>query len=97
MVIPVFGIPLTEERRRPTGIVDRFRAEARFLGRYGALRTYLIVYLRELHRYAMAGRGERKLGQDVQEVEQALAAGKKIGRKKMAVYLRNLMSALEHI
>jgi hypothetical protein len=92
MVIPVFGIPLAEVRKRRSSIVDRFSAEARFLDHYGALRTYLEVYLRELHR-----RDGRELGQDVKEVEHALAAGKKPGRRKMAVYLKNLMSALERI
>jgi hypothetical protein len=101
MVIPVFGIPLTEGHKRRGSIVDRFRAEARFLSRHGALRIYLETYLRELRRRS-GGRnggwsGGRELGRGVKEVEDALAAGGKIGRKKMAVYLKNLMSALERI
>ena len=50
-------------------------------------------YLRELRR---RGRG-RALGREFEELEEALAAGKKIGRQKTAVYLKNLMSALERI
>jgi hypothetical protein len=92
-VIPGFGIPLVEERKRPGNIGDRFSAEARFLSRYGAQRIYLETYLRELRRRA----GGRKLGPEVEKVEEALAAVKKLSRREMAVCLKNLMSALERV
>jgi hypothetical protein len=91
MVLPGFGVFPGEESRRPLSITGRFSAEARFLRRYNALEAYLEIYLRELRR-----RG-RTLGRELEEVEEALAAGKKIGRVKTAVYLKNLMSALERI
>jgi hypothetical protein len=91
MVLPGFGVPLREETRRRLSITGRFSSEARFLRRYGALDAYLEVYLRELRRRA------RPLGPELAEAEEALAAGKKIGPVKTAVYLKNLMSALERI
>jgi hypothetical protein len=97
MVIPAFGVLRDDEPKRRGAIGGRFLAEARFLRRHGALRTYLETYLREL-RYRSAG---RELGPDlkktVKESEDALAAGKKTGPGKMAVYLKHLMSALERI
>jgi hypothetical protein len=93
MVLPGFGVPPREESRRRLSITGRFSAEARFLRRYKALGVYLELYLRELRRL---GRG-RALGQEIKEVEEALAAGRKIGPIKTAVYLKNLMSALERI
>jgi hypothetical protein len=97
MVIPGFGIPLVERRKRPGTIGDRFSAEARFLSRYGAQRIYLETYLRELRRRAGGRDGGRKLNPEVEKVEEALAAGKKLSRREMAVYLKNLMSALERV
>jgi hypothetical protein len=94
MVIPGFGIPLTEDLKRRGTITGRFRAEARFLSRYGAQRIYLETYLRELRRQ----NGDRGLGsaaKEIKEVEDALATTKKISPRKMAAYLKNLMSALE--
>jgi hypothetical protein len=93
MALPGFGVPPGEESRRRLSITGRFSAEARFLRRYNALEAYLEIYLRELRRL---GRG-RRAGREVEEVEEALAAGRKIGPRKMAVYLKNLMSALERI
>jgi hypothetical protein len=91
--LPGFGIPLGEDPRRPPSIAGRFSVEARFLRRHDALEVYLKTYLRELRRRS---RG-REPGPEIQEVEAALAAGKRIGPRKTAVYLKNLMSALEHI
>jgi hypothetical protein len=90
-VIPGFGV--RREPRALTGgtIGGRFTAEARFFRRYGAYRVYLEAYLRELRR-----RGQ-DLGPETEEPEAALAAGKPINSRKMAVYLKNLMSALERI
>jgi hypothetical protein len=93
MVLPGFGVPPREESRRRLSITGRFSSEARFLRRYDALEAYVEVYLRELRRLAKG----RALGPEVEEVEKALAAGKKIGPVKTAVYLKNLMSALERI
>jgi hypothetical protein len=96
-VIPGFGVLRGDESKRPGAISGRFLAEARFLRRYGAFGVYLETYLRELRRRSEG----RDLGPDltetVHEVEDALAAGKNIGPGKMAVYLKNLMSALERI
>jgi hypothetical protein len=93
MVLPGFGVPLREESRKRLSITGRFSAEARFLRRYKALEAYLEIYLRELRRRA---RG-RTLGREIEEIEKTLAAGKRIGPIKTAVYLKNLMSALERI
>ncbi|MDR3173696.1 MAG: hypothetical protein LBU19_05555 [Treponema sp.] len=93
MVLPGFGVPQREESRRRLSITGRFSAEARFFRRYDALEAYLEIYLRELRRRA---RG-RALGREIEEVEKVLAAGKRIGPIKTAVYLKNLMSALERI
>jgi hypothetical protein len=93
MALSGFGVPPREESRRRLSITGRFSTEARFLRRYNALGAYLEIYLRELRR---RGRG-RALGREFEELEEALAAGKKIGRQKTAVYLKNLMSALERI
>ncbi|MDR0399527.1 MAG: hypothetical protein LBH51_01115 [Treponema sp.] len=93
MTLPGFGVPLGEDPRKQPSIIKRFSAEARFLRRHDALRVYLGIYLRELRR---RGRG-RPLGRECEEVEAALAAGKKISPRKMAVYLENLMSALERL
>jgi hypothetical protein len=93
MVLPGFGVPPREEGRRRLSITGRFSAEARFLRRYRALELYLEIYLRELRRL---GRGQAA-GPGIKEIEEALAAGKKIGPTKAAVYLKNLMSALERI
>jgi hypothetical protein len=91
MVLPGFGIPPREETRRRLSIIGRFSAEARFLRRYKALDLYLEAYLRELRRRGQAA------GPEIKEIEEALAAGGKIGPAKAAVYLKNLMSALERI
>ncbi|MDR2747904.1 MAG: hypothetical protein LBB77_10730 [Treponema sp.] len=93
MALSGFGVPPREESRKRLSITGRFSAEARFLRRYSALEAYLEIYLRELRRL---GRG-RALGREVEEVEEALAAGEKIGPIKTAVYLKNLMSALERL
>jgi hypothetical protein len=93
ITLPGFGVPLREESRRRLSITGRFSAEARFLRRHGALRVYSEIYLRELRRLS---RG-REPGREIKEVEEVLAAGKKIGPRKTAVYLKNLMSALERL
>jgi hypothetical protein len=91
MVLPGFGVPPREETRPRLSITGRFSAEARFLRRHRGLEVYLEAYLRELRRL---GRGQ---GPQIKEIEEALAAGKRIGPRKTAVYLKNLMSALEQI
>jgi hypothetical protein len=88
-VIPGFGVRREEEPARRGAISGRFAAEARFLRRYGACGVYLEAYLRELRRRNLAR------GREIQEVEAALAAGTRISQRKMAGYLKNLMSALE--
>jgi hypothetical protein len=93
VTLPGFGVPVREESRKRLSIIGRFSAEARFLRRYDALRVYPEIYLRELRRLS---RG-RELGQEIKEVEEALGSGKRIGPRKTAVYLKNLMSALERI
>jgi hypothetical protein len=97
MALPGFGVPLREESRRPLSITGRFSAEARFLLRHGALETYLEVYLRELRRRSRGQAADPQLKEQIKEIEEALAAGKRIGPAKTAVYLKNLMSALERI
>ncbi|MDR0670425.1 MAG: hypothetical protein LBF95_10125 [Treponema sp.] len=92
-VIPGFGVRREEETAGHGAMTGRFAAEARFLQRYGAYGAYLEAYLWELRRRS----GGRKPGREIKEVEAALASGKKIGRRKIAVYLKNLMSALERI
>jgi hypothetical protein len=92
-VLPGFGLPLREEGRKRLSIAGRFSAESRFLRRYDALGVYLETYLRELRRRGMG----REPGREIKELEAALAAGKKIGPRKTAVYLKNLMAALERI
>jgi hypothetical protein len=48
MVIPVFGLLLDDPVKPGKPIRERFLAEARFLKKYGALETYLMVYVREI-------------------------------------------------
>jgi hypothetical protein len=91
--VPGFGLRREEEPAGRGTVTGRFTAEARFIRRYGAYGTYLEAYLRELRRR----NGGREGGQEIKEVETALSAGEKIDQQKMAVYLRNLMSALERI
>jgi hypothetical protein len=92
-VIPGFG--LRREPRPPVRgtIGGRFTAEARFFRRHGAYGVYLEAYLRELRRR----NGGQNPGRETEEPEAALAAGKPISSRKMAVYLKKLMSALERI
>jgi hypothetical protein len=96
-VIPGFGVRREEESALHGAITGRFSSEARFVRRYGAYGPYLEVYLGELHRRS----GGRDLGKEIGELEAAYraaqTAGKKIGRRKMAGYLKKLMSALERI
>jgi hypothetical protein len=95
MVVPSFGIVREDESKRYGAISGRFLAEARFLRRYGACGAYLEAYLRELRRRG-GGLGP-ELQAQVQEAADALASGRRIGPRKLAVYLKNLMSALEQI
>jgi hypothetical protein len=89
-VIPGFGIRRELQAPVRGTIGGRFVAEARFFRRYGAYGIYLEAYLRELRR--------RSGGQEQEpEIKNALAAGKPVSSRKMAVYLKNLMSALERI
>jgi hypothetical protein len=92
-VIPGFGPRREEEAVDRAAITGRFTAEARFLHRYGAYGAYLEAYLQELRRRS----GGREPGREVKEVEAVLASGKKISQRKMAAYLKNLMSALEQV
>ncbi|MDR2759884.1 MAG: DUF4350 domain-containing protein [Spirochaetaceae bacterium] len=48
MVLPAFGRPVRDEERPGKPIGERFRAESRFLGKYGALDLYLEAYVEEL-------------------------------------------------
>ncbi|MFP3091473.1 DUF4350 domain-containing protein [Treponema sp. TIM-1] len=48
MVIPAFGRPVRDEERPGKPIGERFRAESRFLRKYGALDLYLDAYVEEL-------------------------------------------------
>jgi len=47
MVVPVFGLVLSEKEKTARPIRERFLAEIRFLKKYGALGHYLEVYERE--------------------------------------------------
>jgi hypothetical protein len=47
MVVPVFGLVLSEKEKTARPIRERFLAEIRFLKKYGALSHYLEVYERE--------------------------------------------------
>ncbi|MDR3147625.1 MAG: hypothetical protein LBU00_04525 [Treponema sp.] len=91
-VIPGFGVRRDEEPAARGTVGGRFAAEARFLRRYGAYRVYLETYLRELRR---RGGGLRQ--PELEKLEAALAVGTRISQRKMAGYLKNLMSALERI
>jgi hypothetical protein len=55
MVLPGFGPVLWDEREPLNSIRDRFLAEGRFLKKYGALDTYLEVYIREIKFRLKAG------------------------------------------
>jgi hypothetical protein len=55
MVLPGFGPVFREKAEPPGSIRDRFIAEGRFLKKYGALDTYLEVYLREIQFRLKAG------------------------------------------
>ncbi|MDR0589564.1 MAG: hypothetical protein LBG25_03355 [Spirochaetaceae bacterium] len=48
MVLPAFGRPVRDEERPGKPIGERFRAESRFLRKYGALDLYLEAYVEEL-------------------------------------------------
>jgi hypothetical protein len=57
-VIPMVGPVFSEQRSRARPIGERFRAEVRFLKKYGALQSYLETYARELKSQARGGEGD---------------------------------------
>ncbi|MDR2101258.1 MAG: DUF4350 domain-containing protein [Treponema sp.] len=78
MVLPGFGIILKEEEEPLRSIRERFLAEGRFFKKYGALDTYLEVYVREI-RFRL----QRRDGGGGEESPEVLAARiHKIGEGK---------------
>jgi hypothetical protein len=84
MVIPRFGLVFSEQNSPGRPIRDRFRAEIRFLKKYGALEMYLELYLREIKR-RLRGREPEP---EVEAVEQAL-------RKKGRLSYREIVRSLQ--
>jgi hypothetical protein len=88
MVIPVFGLVFSEKRNRARPIRERFLAEIRFLKKYGALQSYLEIYMRELKLRGREG--------DIAEFEQAPQPGRMKYRDIISA-LRKLENLMERI
>jgi hypothetical protein len=93
-VIPMFGPVFSEQRSRARPIGERFRAEVRFLKKYGALQSYLETYARELKSQAGDGEG------DCAAIEAALRPGmpgRNMKYRDIINGLRKLESLMERI
>jgi hypothetical protein len=91
MVIPVFGLVFSEKRSRARPIRERFLAEIRFLKKYGALASYLEVYVRELK---MRGRGMESA---VLEIEEIFQSGRPMKYQDIIKHLRKLETLTERL
>ncbi|MDR1108847.1 MAG: DUF4350 domain-containing protein [Spirochaetaceae bacterium] len=108
MVLPAFGRPPREEERPGKPIGERFRAESRFLGKYGALDFYLGVYVEELRSRLRIRRGIYRpddmaaalaelWGTDLSGVEKIIHPRGKLTYRKFAKYIRLIESIGERL
>jgi hypothetical protein len=108
MVLPAFGRPPREEERPGKPIGERFRAESRFLGKYGALDLYLGVYVEELWSRLRVRRGIYRpdqmaaalaelWGTDLSGVEKIIHPRGKLTYRKFVKYIRLIESTGERL
>jgi hypothetical protein len=93
MVIPPFGLVFPEQTGPGRPIRDRFRAEIRFLKKYGALETYLELYLEEIKRKL---RG-REPAPEMEAIEQALREKGRLPRREIIRSLQILKTIMESL
>ena len=87
MVIPMAGLVFSEKQSRARPIRERFLAEIRFLKKYGALQSYLEIYLRELKLRGREG--------DSAEIEQETRSTRRMKYRDIIKALRKLESLTE--
>ncbi|MDR0601841.1 MAG: hypothetical protein LBG42_05620 [Treponema sp.] len=96
MVIPGFGLVRDDGERVPRPIEERFRAEVRFLKKYGSLAVYLDPYIRELRRIIRPGDGAPAAG-EIDRIEAALKSGKKMKYREIIRDLLILEKTMESL
>jgi hypothetical protein len=108
MVLPVFGRPVRDEERPGKPIGERFRAESRFLRRYGALDLYLEAYVEELWNKLRIRRGlfhpdqmvpilAELWGMDAPGVEKIIHPGGKLPYRDFVRYIRLIENTEERL
>jgi hypothetical protein len=108
MVLPVFGRPVRDEERPGKPIGDRFRAESRFLRKYGALDFYLEVYVEDLRKKLRARRGIYRpdqmapalaglWGMDISKVEKIIHPQGKLTHRDFVNYVRLIENTEERL
>jgi hypothetical protein len=108
MVLPVFGRPVRDEERPGKPIGDRFRAESRFLLKYGALDFYLEVYVEDLRKKLRTRRGIYRpdqmapalaelWGMDISKVEKIIHPQGKLTCRDFVNYVRLIENTEERL
>jgi hypothetical protein len=108
MVLPAFGRPPRETERPGKPIGERFRAESRFLGKYGALDFYLGVYVEDLWSKLRIRRGiyppEQKAaalaelwGMDIPGVEKIISPRRRVTYRDFVTYIRLIENTGERV
>ncbi|MDR1933558.1 MAG: DUF4350 domain-containing protein [Spirochaetales bacterium] len=105
MVIPVFGRPKPEVLRPGRPLRERFLAEARFLKKYGALESYLEVYIREIKLRLRMGDGDHvpesflaeRCGMDRRDIERAFFSGRGVSLREFMQRRKILETILESL